>query len=324
VLAVDRANATGGVRGTSIQLKLADDRSIQTEATRAVSELVHAKGAVALLGDIASSRSVAGALVANSLRTPMITPSATAPEVTLGRPFVFRACTADDTMAEILAQLAVRRMRKNALAVLFSAQDSYSRTVADGFVAAANALGAHVVVSKSYSMGETNFAPHLADIARARPELVLTPVYFNEMVTIARQGAKAGLKGSQFLGADGWDAPELLDAAAELEGATYVTHFAADSPVPASRMFVEVFAERYHRVPDALAALGYDSARMLIAAMEHAKSASSEDIRDALARTRDFVGVSGPVTIGPGNITRRPLAAVRITGGKVLYASEAP
>jgi branched-chain amino acid transport system substrate-binding protein len=125
-LAVDEVNAKGGVKGKKIKILFEDDKSNPQEASNKVLQLIDRDKVVALLGEVASSRSKAGGIVANKKKIPMITPSSTNPDVTQVGPFVFRACFTDDVQGQMGARFVFDKLGKKKVAILYASDDLYS------------------------------------------------------------------------------------------------------------------------------------------------------------------------------------------------------
>jgi branched-chain amino acid transport system substrate-binding protein len=293
-LAVDEINKAGGVKGKPIKVLYEDDKSKPDEATNKVLQLIDRDGVIAILGEVASSRSRAGGIVANKKKIPMITPSSTHPDVTKDRPYVFRVCFTDDVQGKMGAQFIVNTLGKKKVALFFASDDLYSSGLAKEFRDEVKKLGGEIVIEKSFLKKETNFTTYINEIKSANPEMIYAPIYYSSMTPIARQAKAAGVAGSMFVGSDGWDANELLrDAGEELEGAYFTNHYAPDVPWPNSQAFVAKYRERYNRIPSSLGAQGYDAARLLADAMKRAKTDTPDGIRDAIQDTKDFQGATG-------------------------------
>lgn len=321
-MATEEVNAGGGVKGKKVRVLYEDDKSTVQEASNKVLQLIDRDKVVAVLGEVASSRSKAGGLVANNKRVPMITPSSTNVDVTQGREYVFRACFTDELQGRSAAGFAVEKLGKKRLGILYVAQDSYSSGLAASFRDAAQKLGGQIVADKGYQKGETNFTTYLNEIKAANPELIFVPNYYSDMVPIARQAKQVGLAGPMFLGGDGWDSEDLLKgAAAELEGAYLTNHYAPDVPWPNSQKFVASYRDKYHREPSSLSAQGYDAARLLYDGMSRATAITPDAIKDALAVTKGFQGATGTITIDANRNAQKPVVVVQIKGGKFTYHS---
>jgi branched-chain amino acid transport system substrate-binding protein len=324
-LAVDEVNAAGGVKGKKIRVVYEDDKSTTQEATQKVRQLIDRDKAVALLGEVASSRSLAGGLIANTSKVPMISPSSSAKDVTEGRDWVFRTCPTDEMQGVSAARFVKDELKKTKVGVFYTAQDTYSTGLAKAFRDAFTKIGGQIVVDKGYPKGETNFRTFLAELKAASPEVVFVPNYYGDMVPIARQAKELGMPGSIFIGGDGWDSADLLTGAgAELEGAYFMDHYAPDVPWPASKAFLSKFAAKYHHEPTTIGAQGYDGARILFDAIGRAASIQPDAIRKALLETKDFVGATGPTTIGADRNANKPIVAVLIKDRKFTFAKELP
>ena len=322
-LALDEINAAGGVKGKKIKVLYEDDKSTTQEATNKVQQLIDRDGAVAILGEVASSRSMAGGLVCNKKKVPMVTPSSTAVDVTKDRDYVFRVCFTDAQQGEVAARFVHDTLKKQKVGVFFVAQDTYSSGLAQTFKAAFQKLGGEIVVDKGYQKGETNFTTYLGDLKAANPEAVFVPVYYNDMVQIARQAKAVGMPGSMFVGGDGWDSANLLEGAGDLlEGAYFTNHYAPDVPWQNSQTFVASYKKRYGHDPSSLAAQGYDAAMLLFNAMGRATEVKPEAIKVALAATKDFAGATGSLTIDKDHNANKPIVVVQIKAKKFTYSTQ--
>lgn len=321
-LALEEQNAKGGVKGKKVRVLFEDNKSNPQEASNKVRQLIDRDKVVAVLGEVASSRSLAGGLIANTKKVPMVTPSSTAIEVTQGREYVFRACFTDDMQGELGAEFATKTLGKSKVAILFVAQDAYSSGLADAFRKSVTKLGATIVADKGYQKGETNFTTYLSELKSAGPDLIYVPVYYTDMVGIGRQAKALDIPGSMFLGGDGWDSEDLLrGAAAELEGAYFTNHYAPDVPWPGSQAFVTAYKTKFNREPSSLAAQAYDAAKLLFDAIERTSEPSPQAIRDALAETRGFQGATGTISMDANRNAQKPLVVVQVRGGKFAYHS---
>lgn len=322
-LAMEEVNAAGGVKGKKVHVVYEDDKSTPLEATNKVQQLIDRDKAIAILGEVASSRTIAGGIIANTKKVPLITPSSTAVEVTQGKEYVFRVCFTDDQQGDVAARFVHDTLKKNNVGILFVAQDNYSSGLAQSFKTSFEKLGGKIVVEKGYQARETNFTTYLEGMKAANPEIIFAPVYYNDMVQIARQAKGVGIPGTNFVGGDGWDANELLDGAgADLEGAYFTNHYAPDVPWPNSQAFLKSFHDKYHSEPTSMCAQGYDAARLLVDAMGRATELTPEAVKNAIATTKDFQGATGKVTIDANHNARKTIVVVQIKNKQFHYSSE--
>lgn len=322
-LAVEALNAEGGIKGRKVKVLYEDDKSTTQEASQKVRQLIDRDKVVAVLGEVASSRTIAGGLIANTSKVPLVTPSATAVEVTQGRDWVFRVCFTDEQQGKVAARFVKNDLKKTKAGVFFAAQDTYSSGLAKSFRDEFKKLGGEIVVDKGYQKGESNYRTYLSELKAAGPEIIFVPNYYSEMVLIARQAKEAGLPGTMFVGGDGWDSSNLLEGAGkELEGAYFTNHYAPDVPWPNAKKFLATYNAKYKHEPTSLAAQGYDAAAVLFDAMKRAPDVTPESLRKALAATKDFPGATGTLSMDANRNANKPIVVVQIKGGKFTYAAQ--
>jgi len=322
-LAVEEINAAGGVKGKKVRVLYEDDKSTTQEASQKVRQLIDRDKVLAILGEVASSRSLAGGLIANTSHVPMVSPSSTAVEVTKGREWVFRTCFTDDQQGQVAARFVKNELKKSKVGIFYAAQDTYSSGLARSFRDELKKLGGEVVVDKGYQKGETNFTTYLNELKAQSPEIIFVPNYYNEMVQIARQAKQAGLSGGMFVGGDGWDSANLIEGAgAELEGAYFTNHYAPDVPWPNAKKFLAAFQAKYKHEPSSLSAQGYDAAGLLFDAIGRAPEMTHDAVRKALAETKDFQGATGTMSMDADRNANKPIVVVQIKNKKFAYATQ--
>lgn len=299
MLAIDEVNAGGGVDGRRIRVITEDDQSLPGEAANAVKKLIEQNDVVAILGEVASSNTLAAAPICQASQVPMITPASTHLRVTQVGDYIFRTCFVDTWQGEVLGNYVAKTLGMSRAAILHDAKSEYSTALAALFRRTFEANGGSIVAEQSYAKGDLDFERQLTAIADAAPEIVFVPGYYTEVGNIAVQARKLGLT-MPFAGGDGWESPRLLQTAGKaLEGSFYTNHFHVDDPAREVQEFVEKYRRRYGNPPDAVAALSYDAARLLADAIARGGSTDGPVLRDAIAATKDFEGVTGRITFGP-------------------------
>jgi len=316
-LAVKEVNAAGGIGGKKVELRVADDASKVDEAGTVVTRLITSDKVVAVLGEAASSRTIAGARVAQRYGVPLITPSSTNVQVTAVGDKIFRVCFIDSFQATVLARYIRDNLKATRVAVLYDQAQAYSKGLATALTAEVKKRGGEIVAQQAYSGGDQDFSAQLTTIREAKPEILFIPGYYTEGANIAIQARKIGLD-VPLLGADGWSSPQLgVIGGAAIEGATYSDHYANDEARPEVQAFVSRFEAEYKQPPaDVLAALGYDAARVLFDAMARAGSTNGDAIAKALAATREFHGVTGVLTMDAQRNPTKSAVIVQIRNGK--------
>lgn len=326
MLAVDEINAAGGVNGRRIKVLTEDDQSKAEEAANAVTKLISQNNVVAVLGEVASSNSLAAAPICQNNKVPMITPSSTNPTVTEKGDYIFRMCFLDSYQGESMAKYISQTLGLKRAAVLIDNKSDYSTGLAKFFSDAFVASGGRIVATQSYAKGDSDFRSQLTAIKAASPEVIFVPGYYNDIGQIAIQARDLGMQ-MPLAGGDGWESPKLIEIGGDaLEGCFYSNHYFAGDPAPNVRDFVEKYKAAYNATPDALAALAYDAARVLADAMKRAGKIEGPAIRDAIAQTKGFSGVTGTINLGPDrNPTGKKLVIVEIRNKELaLKASVDP
>src|SRR6185436_1415806 len=259
-----------------------DDQGKPEEAQTVVTKLITRDQVIAILGEVASSRTLAAAPVAQQNKIPMISPSSTNPAVTDVGDFIFRVCFIDPFQGLVMAKFAANTLQFTKVAILRDIKNDYSVGLADVFIENFKALGGTITGDESYSEGDTDFSAQLTAIRATNPQAIFVPGYYTEVGLIARQAKGLGIQ-APLLGGDGWDSPSLIEIGGEaLEGSYFSNHYSVDDPSPAIQKFVTDYRAKYGETPDALAGLGYDAAQILFDAIKRAGSTDPKAIRDAL------------------------------------------
>ncbi|HTO02713.1 MAG TPA: ABC transporter substrate-binding protein [Opitutus sp.] len=320
VLAFEEINAAGGVLGQQIELIVEDNQTRPGESATAAKKLIAREKVIALLGEVASGRSLEAAPIAQAAKIPMIAPAATNPKVTETGDYIFRVCFIDPFQGTVMAKFAQDDLKAKRVAILSSVSNAYSVGLAKFFRETFTAGGGEIVAENNFSEGDKDFRAQLTAVKASGAEAVFVPSYYTEAALIVRQARDLGIN-VPFFGGDGWEAPQLLQIGGEaLEGCYYSTHFSPENEDPAVRSFVEKFRARWsNETPDAFAALGYDAAYVLADALKRAGSTDGAKLRDALAATKDFAGVTGKTNIDANRDASKPAAILAIKDGKLTF-----
>lgn len=319
VLAFEEINAQGGVLGKPIQLIYEDDQSKAGQAATAVQKLISNDKVVALLGEVASSRSLEAAPICQSSHIPMISPASTNPDVTEKGDYIFRVCFTDSFQGKLLADFALNSLKTKKVALLVDTKSDYSVGLAKNFKETLLANGGEVVSERNYSGGDKDFRAQLTTIKAAKPEAVFVPGYYTDVGLIVRQARQVGLRMPLF-GGDGWESPSMAQiAGSAIEGTFFSTHYSAEENRPEVKEFVKKYTEKFGVAPSAMAALGYDSALIMADAIKRAGSTDPQKIRDAIAATKDFPAVTGKITLDSHRNASKPAVVLKAAEGKFSY-----
>jgi branched-chain amino acid transport system substrate-binding protein len=319
-LAIEELNKAGGVLGRQLKLVTEDTQSKEGESSTVVSKLISREKVVAVLGEVASGRSMEAAPICQENKIPMISPSSTNPEVTKRGDYIFRVCFLDSFQGDVLARFCLNTLKAKKVALISDVSAPYSMGLAQYFRDSYTKRGGEIVVEQKYSGDDKDFNAQLTAIKTANPEAIFVPGYYQAAGLIIRQARQLGITIPLF-GGDGWEAPELIQIAKEAaEGTYYSTHFSPEVNTPEVQKFVSAYKAKFsNEVPDAMAALGYDSALVLVDAIKRAGSTEGPKIRDAIATTKDFPGATGKTTIDKNRDASKPATIITIQGGKFKY-----
>jgi branched-chain amino acid transport system substrate-binding protein len=320
VLAIEQVNAAGGVLGKKIDLISEDNLSKPGESATIVKKLITRDHVVAVLGEVASGRSLEAAPICQGDKIPMISPSSTNPKVTQTGDYIFRVCYTDPFQGKLLAGFAQKTLKVKRVAILSDVAAPYSVGLAQYFREPFLAGGGQIVIEQKYSSHDKDFKAQLTAIKAANPDAIFVPGYYTEAGLIVLQARQLGITVPLF-GGDGWEAPELIETAGNaLEGTYYSTHYSPEVQSPLVQDFVKKFQARWGgETPDAMAALGYDSAMVLVDAMKRAGTTESAKLRDAIAATKDLECVTGKTTLDAERNPTKSAVIVTVKDGKFKY-----
>jgi len=320
-LALKEVNAAGGVKGKKVAVRVLDDQSKPEEAAQSVTRLITQDKVLVILGDVASSNSLAMADKAQAAGVPMITPASTNPAVTEKGDFIFRVCFIDAFQGFVMAKFARENLKIERAAILQDNKSAYSIGLTEVFTQKFKEMGGTLLATESYSQGDTDFRAQLTSLKKLKPQAIYVPGYYNDVGIIARQARELGLT-VPLMGGDGWDSEKLFElAGTALDGSYFSNHYSPSNPDPRVQKFIADYKVAYGGVPDALAALGYDAARVAIAALEKSKDLSGSSIRDAIAQTKDFPGVAGTISLDEKRNAVKSAAILKVANGTTEFVT---
>ena len=344
-MALEEVNKAGGIEGKPVRIVVEDDQSKPEEAATAVKKLINQDKVILVLGEVASSRTLAGAPICQEAKIPIITPASTNPKVTQVGDYVFRVCFIDPFQGEVMAKFARNTLKVSQAAILKDIKNDYSVGLAQFFTETFTNLGGQIITEESYAEGDIEFRAQLTALKAKNPEVIFIPGYYTEIGLIARQARDLGIN-VPLIGGDGWDSPRLVEIGGKaLEHTYYSNHYTPEDPRPEIQKFITDYKAKYNEIPDAMAPLGYDAARIAFDAIKRSgilqeqniKEAYNDNpkattlmeaintpknrqlIRDAIAETKDFPGITGMITIDENRNAKKSAVVVKIEDGKVKF-----
>ncbi len=320
LLAIEELNATGGVLGRQFELITEDNQSKQGESATIAKKLISRDGVIALLGEVASGRSLEAAPIAQKEKIPMISPSSTNPKVTEMGNYIFRVCFIDPFQGTAMAKFAKDTLHLKKVALLTSVSSPYSVGLAKYFKETFAKIGGEVTIEQKYSEGDKDFKAQLTAIKAAGVDGIFVPGYYTEAALICKQAKELEMNFPIF-GGDGWEAPQLIEIGGKaMEGTYYSTHYSPENTSPKVQDFVKKFRARFaNETPDAMAALGYDSAMVLADAIKRAGTTEHAKLRAAIAATKNYDGVTGMTTIDANRNATKAAVVITVKDGAFKF-----
>lgn len=321
-LAVEEANAAGGINGKQIRLIIGDSASRPETGKSAAEKLISADNVIALLGEVASSITIPVAQVANERNIPLIAIGATKTDITDIGDHIFRVCYTDDLQGAVMAHFAYHDLNLRRVAIMTDNKQAYSKDLSISFRRTFEEIGGTIVDEQFYESGQTQFAGQLTNLQQTRPEGIFMSGYFNEVGPIARQARDTGIT-ARFFGGDGWDSSELLSSGGEaIVGGYFCNHYNETDGRQEVQDFLALWENKYGGRPGTtMGVLGYDAAKLMIDAMRRAEELTPAAIGNAIENTVNFPGASGEITLqGMNGNPVKPALVVRVTRDGFQFA----
>lgn len=322
-LALDEANAAGGINGAQVKLLVGDDTGNPKEAPNVAQKFAADDRVLAVIGHWNSSCTLAARGIYEAAGIPVITDSVNKAITDGSTPHVYRISLTDTAQAQHLAKYAYEKMGKRRVAILYTAND-FGNGLMNDFGKAFNELGGEVVASETYFEGQSkDFSPQITKIKAKNPDLLFIAGYYVETALIAQQSQALGLN-VPMLGTDGISSEELIKLGGKaVEGILFTGFFHPDVKYPGTEEFVKAFKEKYNKEPDTYAALAYDSAKLILEAISK-NGATREGIKKYLDEVQDFPGVAGPIAFDDKNDVTRGIIILTVKNGKIVPAEVQP
>jgi branched-chain amino acid transport system substrate-binding protein len=320
LLAIEEINAHGGVLGRPLAYLVEDIQSKQGESATAVKKLISRDKVVAVIGANASANSLEAAPVCQLAKIPMMAISSTNPRVTEVGDYIFRICFIDPFQGAVLAKFAHTSLKAKRVALLTAVNSPYSVGLSSVLRQDFTAQGGEIVAEQKYNEGEKDFRAQLTALRPLKPDVIAVTGFYTEAALICRQARALGLD-VPFIGGDGWEAPQLIELGGKaVEGTYYSTYFSAENDAPVVRTFVQKFSARWNReIPEAVSALGYDAVYVIAAALTKAGTTEGPKLRDAMAATRNFPGVTGNTTIDEKRNSAKAAVMLTVKNGRSVF-----
>ena len=315
-LAIKEINEAGGIDGKQIKIVEADNKSDAAEAVNAATKLISDDKVVAIVGPAVTANVIAESQVAADNKVPVIAPAATNPDVTVEngavKPFIFRSCFIDPQQSEVIAEFASKNLGAQTAVLYLDSSSDYSKSLGKIFKEKFEAAGGEVVMEEAFLAKDQDFKAALTKIKTADADVIFVPAYYEEVGKIVKQARELGIE-SVILGTDGWDDVKVVDIAGAdaLNNTFFCTHyFEGDEDV---QEFLTAYNTEYLEKPNVFAALGYDSGKMLVDAIQRGGS-DAEKIRENIENIKDLKVGTGVITMDAA--THNPIKGIVVIENK--------
>jgi branched-chain amino acid transport system substrate-binding protein len=309
------------VLGKKIDLVLLDTKSEQIEASNTVSLLVEMKIA-GIIGEAISANTMAGNPISEKAHIPSVSPTATNPLVTQGKKYAFRACFTDPFQAEVAARFVQKDLKAKTAVLIIDHSQDYSVGLGTFFAKEFEKLGGKIVSKTFIQTGDQDFSAQLSSIQASQPDLIYAPIYYTEDALLAKQARDLGID-TPIVTGDGAQVDQLIQIGGKaVEGMYFTGHFHKDAATTErAKEFTKLYEAKYKEEMNAFSALGADAYLILVDAIKRADSTEGPKVRDALADTKDFKGVSGSLTMGPDGNPIKSVVIDKVENGKFVYVT---
>jgi len=306
-----------------LELVFEDDKSESVEATNAIRKLINIDKVSMVIGEVTSSNTLAMAPIAEEAKIPLFSPAATNAKVTQNKKFVSRACFTDDFQGVVMARFAFNQLNANEAVIVVDNSQDYSKGLAESFKKEYLKLGGKLLSDDLFYMRkDMDFSSLLRRVKRLNPKAVFLPGYYEEVGLMIKQARQLGIN-VPFLGGDGWDSPDLFKIAGPAIKGNYISsHFAPDDTDPLVQNFVRDYEKAYGQKPGAMAALGYDAYLIAIEAIKKSKTKSAQEINTHLLATKDFMGVTGKISIDAERNSKKAAVVLEATDKGFIFKNK--
>jgi len=320
-LAVEKINKAGGLLGKKVELVTYDDRADAKEAVALAQKLIQQDKVVGLVAGSYSMPTRAVAPLFQDEGLPLVAAYAIHPDVTKAGDFNFRNGFLGAVEGRAAAHTAVELLKAKKIALLTSDND-FGRTLAEGFneYLAKFAKGrAEVVMALTYPMSEKDFKPYLSKIKEVNPDVIFSSGYYFQTGPVLKQARELGMK-TQIIGEEGADSPKTLEIAGDAaEGFVIVTNLNRDDKRPFVQEFLKEYETRFKIQPDMVGASAYDAFMILCDGIQRAQSTGGKAVRDAIAATKDYNGLTGVIKgFNQGEVVKE-VQVQQVKGGRFRY-----
>ena len=313
-LAVDEINKAGGVDGKQIEVTDKDNKSELSEASTVSTNLVTQAKVNAIIGPATSGGTGAAITNAAKASVPLITPSGTQDDLTKGQDYLFRTTFIDSFQGKILSKYVTDNLKAKKVVLYYDNSSDYAKGIAKAFQ---EEYKGEIVATETFASKDTDFQAALTKFKGKDFDALVVPGYYTEAGKIVNQARGMGID-KPIVGGDGFNSEEFISQAtpAAATNVYYVSGYSTSGDMTAkAKKFLEAYKAKYNEEPSMFSALAYDSVYMVAEASKGAKN--SVDIKENLAKLKDFEGVTGSITMDKNHNPVKSALMIGLKDGKV-------
>jgi len=318
-LVIDKVNKAGGINGKKLELVIADSRGDAKESVLIAERFVADPAIIAQIGDFSSSSTMAAAPVYEQAKMVQISPTASHQDWTKKGEFMFRVVATQGYEGPYNARWAVNDLKKKKIATIYINND-WGVDANKYFVGEARTLGAEIVAEEAFTPGEKDFNAIISKLKRQEPQLVYMPTFYADFTAIMNQAERARFKPTVLANSSLFSVKTLEMGGKAVEGTMIPVNYFSSDPRPAPQNFTKEYRALYGADPNQFAALAYDAAGLLMAALKAVGTDSRAKVREGLLGLKGYEGATGPISYAQGRDPAKQLVRIMIKGGQwVLY-----
>jgi branched-chain amino acid transport system substrate-binding protein len=315
----DKVNKEGGINGKKIVLEVADSRGDPKESVLIAEKFVADPAVIAQIGDFSSSSSMAAAPVYEQAKMVQISPTASHQDWTKKGEYMFRVVATQGYEGPYNARWAVNDLKKKKIATIYINND-WGVDANKYFTLEAKKLGAEIVAEEAFTPGEKDFNAIISKLKRLNPDLVYMPTFYADFTAIMNQADRARYKPTVLANSSLFSPKTIELGGKAVEGTMIPVNYFTTDPRPAALTFTKDYQALYGASPTQFAALAYDAAGLLVAALKAAGTDSREKVREGLLGLKGYQGATGPISYAEGRDPAKQLVRITIKDGQwVLY-----
>jgi branched-chain amino acid transport system substrate-binding protein len=305
-IAIEKINAAGGINGREVKLEVYDSKNDPKESAEVARRLGQDAGILAVIGDFSSTSCMAAAPIYEENHLIQISPSASNPGWCPMGPYQFGTAGIQADDAPYAAKLVINKyLEAKTVAVIYLNTD-WGLSAFGFFKQGADEVGLEVVASEPIVTGEKDFTAILSKIRQRRPDVVYIMANYTEVGNCVKQIRQMGWDVQVAVSGSSVTDQVIQILGSDAEGIVSNLGYVVDPSDPPAYAFAEEFAKRVGFAATFHGIVAHDTATLVCEAARTCASLTRENLRDALAAYKGFIGLNGPIEfVEDGSVHRK-------------------